>query len=136
MRVIRAVCLSVWAATFPLTSLIASTPFPDGYEVTYQAFVNELPATGKKATWLTKLNGVSSPPKTMSVRGKPMLYLFACKNHYCDTDNVNVFLAPDHKTYRAVLKMGGKQSLLGGAGAAELDCVRALDAVGGALDAC
>ena len=98
--------------------------------------MHALPAAAKSAAWLTKLNGVTSPPKTLTVAGKPTVYLFACKNHYCDTDNVNIFLSPDRKGFRAVLKIGGTQSLLGGAGAAELACVRKLDAAGGALDAC
>jgi len=136
MRTFRLAGLTIAAAAFPVASATAATPFPQGYDAAYQAFVRALPPAGKKAVWLTKLSGVTSEPKAMTIRGKPAVYLFACKNHSCDTDNVNIFLAPDHKSFRAVLRMGGAQTLLGGAGTAEVSCVSKLEATGGALDAC
>ena len=136
MRTIKLIWLTITAAAFPLTSAAAASPFPDGHDAAYQAFVKALPAAAKGAPWLTKLNGVTAPPKALTVAGRPTIYVFACKNHFCDTDNVNIFLSPDRKSFGAVLKIGGTQSLLGGAGAAELARVRKLDAAGGALDAC
>ena len=134
MRIVTVIAgLCVAASSF---SAAAASPFPPGYDAAYQAFSTALPAAGKNAAWLTKLNGVTSQPKKMTVQGKPVVHIFACKNHFCDTDNVNIFLAPDRKGFRAVLKIGGAQTLLGGAAAAEVACVRKLDAAGGVLDAC
>ena len=66
----------------------------------------------------------------MTIGGRPTLYLFGCKNHFCATDNVNIFLAPDRRSFRAVLKIRGSQMLLGGAGPAEVACVPKLEAPG------
>ena len=136
MRIVRLIVLTISAAGLPISSAMGATPFPTGYDAAYKSFLRALPAAGKNAGWLTKLNGVTSQPKPMKIGGKPVVYLFACKNHSCDTDNLNLFLAPDHKSFKAVLKIAGAQKLMGGAGAAEVACVRKLDAAGGALDAC
>ena len=136
MRAISRAALVIAAGAIPLTGLAAASPFPKGHDQAYQAFVAALPAAVKGAQWLTKLNGVTAPPAAMTIGGKPVTYLFACKNHYCETDNANIFLAPGGKSYKAVLKIGGKQHLLGGAGPAEIACVRKLNAAGGALQAC
>lgn len=135
MRPARIVRLASAALVLPLAAA-APTPFPNGYAAAYQAYLKSLPPAGRNAAWLTKLNGVTAPPASMTIGGKPTMYLFGCKNHFCDTDNVNIFLSPDRKSFRAVLKMGGKQVLLGGAGPAEVACVRKLDAAGGVLKAC
>jgi hypothetical protein len=136
MRAIKRRWLAAVALSLLASGATAASPFPSGYDAAYQAFIKALPAHARTAGWLTKLNGVTSQPKTITIAGKPALYLFACKNHSCDTDNVNIFLAPDHKSFRAILRLNGAQKLLGGAAAAEVSCVRRLDAAGGALEAC
>ncbi|WP_426266948.1 hypothetical protein [Sphingomonas sp. LHG3443-2] len=135
MRPVRIVRLASAALVLPLVAA-APSPFPAGYEASYQAYLKSLPPGGRSAAWLTRLNGVTAPPAPMPIGGKPTLYLFGCKNHFCDTDNVNIFLAPDRKSFRAVLKMRGSQMLLGGAGPSEVACVRKLEAAGGVLKAC
>lgn len=136
MRISTLILLIIFAAGLPISAAMAAIPFPPGFDAAYKNFLRELPAAGKNAAWLTKLSGVTSQPKSMTVGGKPVVYLFACKNHSCDTDNLNLFLAPDHKSFKAVLMIEGAQTLMGGAGAVEVACVRKLDAAGGALDAC
>ena len=128
--------LAVALAAFPLGPLSAATPFPAGYDAAYRAYVASLPPAGRGAVWLTRLEGVASEPRPMKLRGVPMVYLFSCKAHYCDTDQVNIFLAPDRKTFRAVLKMSGVERLLGGAGPAEGICVRRIQDSGGTLENC
>jgi hypothetical protein len=129
-------CLTIAAVAFSSVSAGAATPFPEGYGAAYQQFVRALPPKARDLTWLTKLTGVTSPPKTITIGGKPALYLFVCKNHSCDTDNANIFLGPDRRSFSVVLEIGGAQTLLGGAGALELACVRKLDVSGGAIDEC
>lgn len=126
---------AVFAAA-PLSAAAATTPFPDGYDAAYRAFIAALPTLGKQTPWLTKLNSVSSLPREMTVAGKPILYLFACKDQSCDTENVNIFLGIDRKTFGAVLTMSGTQTLIGGAGKVEVTCVREIDENSGVLDAC
>lgn len=130
MALIPAVLLAAGAG--PASAM----PFPAGYEAAYRAFVNALPASARGSGWLTKFDGVSAPPRPLKLAGKPVQYLFACRNHYCDTDNVNIFLAPDRKHFRAVLELNGKRTLLGGAGPLEVACVRKLDESGGAAENC
>lgn len=131
----RSILPMIGAAIFPFSAM-AATPFPAGYEAAYQAYARALKVAGETAPWLTQLNGVSSQPAMIRVGGRPMLYLFACRNHACDANNVNLFLAPDRKSFRAVLRTRGAQTLLGGAGAIELACVRKAEAAGGVMESC
>jgi hypothetical protein len=76
-----------------------ASPFPAGYDAAYRAFVATLSPQERQSTWLTKLTGVTAPPSAMKLRGKPVTYLFACKNHFCDTDNVNISLQPIERVF-------------------------------------
>ena len=136
MRVTRLFTAAGLLAAAGAAIAARASPFPAGYDAAYRAFVATLSPKERQSTWLTELTGVTAPPSAMKFGGKPVTYLFACKNHSCDTDNVNIFLAADRKSFRAILKIGGKQRLLGGAGPAELACVRKLEASGGVATAC
>jgi hypothetical protein len=95
-----------------------------------------LPADARKLTWLTRMNEVASPARPLKMGATTVQYLFACKGHNCDTDQVNVFLMPDRKKAMAVARIKGVQKLIGGAGPKEVACVKKLDASGGAAPAC
>jgi len=112
------------------------SPFPPGYEAAYRAYLASLPPGTGQYGWLTRFNGVSSPARSLMMKGKPVLYMFGCKNHECDTNNVNLFLFPDRKRVSAIVKLNGKQALVGTAGPQEIACVKTLDTSGGAAEAC
>jgi hypothetical protein len=137
VRIMRflAAAAALWIGT---GSAIAQSrsPFPPGYEAAYRAYLASLPPGTRQYGWLTKFDGVSSPPRPLQMKGKPVLYMFGCKNHACDTNNVNLFLFPDRKRVSAVVKLDGKQALVGTAGPQEIACVKALDASGGSATAC
>lgn len=65
-----------------------------------------------------------------------MIYLFTCKPHACDRNQTNIFLYSDRKQFRAVIRVDGAQTLLGGAGPQEVACVKKLDGSGGVASAC
>ena len=81
MRPARIVRLASAALVLPLVAA-APTPFPAGYEESYQAYLKSLPTAVRSAPWLSRLNGVTAPPTPMTIGGKPTLYLFGCKNHF------------------------------------------------------
>jgi len=112
------------------------SPFPPGYDEAYRSFVAALPEDARAMPWLVRLNGVTSPPRDLVIGSKPVLYLFACKNHECDTNNANIFLAPDHRKVIAVVRINGVRALIGGAGRLEIACVAKLDASGGVATTC
>ena len=131
------------APTLGLAMLISAaagaapaSPFPSGYEAAYRAYLAALPASARALPWLTRLNGVASQPQPLTIGGARTVYLFACANHQCDTNNANIFLLPDRKQVRAVVRIKGVQTLIGGAGPRELACVAKLDANGGVASAC
>ena len=113
-----------------------ASPFPSGYEAAYRAYIAALPPSARALPWLTRLNGVASQPQPLSLGGTNTIYLFACANHQCDTNNANIFLLPDRKQVRAVVKIRGVRIPTGGAGPQELACVAKLDANGGVASAC
>lgn len=130
-----ACCLLSLAAAAPAAAAPAS-PFPPGYEAAYRAYLAALPANGRTLSWLTRLDGVAGQPQPLTIGGKPVVYLFACANHECDTNNANLFLLPDRRQVKGVVKIRGVRTMIGGAGPAELACVAKLDASGGAARAC
>jgi len=113
-----------------------ASPFPPGYEQAYRAYIAALPPAGRSLDWLTRLKGVASQPADLTMGGLKLTYLFACKEHGCDANNVNVFLMPDRRQARAVIRINGVQTLIGGAGPAEVACVKKLDASGGTAATC
>jgi hypothetical protein len=113
-----------------------ASPFPVGYGAAYKAYLAALPPKGRAMSWLAKLDGVGSAPRPLTMGGQTVVYLFGCKPHDCQSNNVNVFLLPDRKTVRAVVKIRDVQTSIGGAGPAELACVKTLDASGGVAPAC
>lgn len=113
----------------------APPAFPPGFEQAYRAYIAGLPPAGRSLSWLTRFDAVASQAAPLTMGGQTLTYLFACKAHACDTDNVNLFLLPDRKQARAVVRINGAQILTGGAGAAEVACVKKLDA-GGVASAC
>lgn len=118
------------------TQAWAASPFPAGYDVAYSAYVAALPLAARHAKWLAKLEGVASQPQSLKMSGQSVIYLFACKEHSCDANNTNVFLLPDRKTFKAVIKIAGVRTLLGGAGLKEVQCVAKIDASDGVATAC
>lgn len=137
MRFARLLVVSlVLAAASSADAAGPTSPFPAGYEKAYAAYLAALPATARKFTWLTKLDGVSSNPRPLRIGTTTVSYQFGCKPHYCDTDQANIFLLPDRKTAMAVIKINGMVKLIGGAGQKEVACVAKLDASGGAATAC
>jgi hypothetical protein len=136
MRLSFGALVAVPVAAVATVAAAQSTPFPKGYEAAYRAYVAALPPAGRKFPWLSRLEGVASLPRPFKLAGTPVVYLFSCKEHNCDTDQTNVFLLPDHKQVRAVIKINGVQTLIGGAGPREVACVKKIDASGGAAEAC
>ena len=120
----------------PAAAAAPATPFPSGYEAAYRAYIAALPPSARTLPWLTRLNGVASQPQALTMGGSRIVYLFACANHQCDTNNANIFLLPDRKQVRAVVKIRGVRIPTGGAGPQELACVAKLDANGGVASAC
>lgn len=110
--------------------------FRTQWPTAYQSFVASLPAPARKVGWLARQDDIASPNQMLQVAGKPRIYVFACKSHACDTDQVHIFITPDQKQVASVVRIGGVQRLLGGAGPVELACVRKLDASGGQAASC
>ncbi|MBT2185985.1 Ivy family c-type lysozyme inhibitor [Sphingobium nicotianae] len=137
MRKFRAFAwLSLAALSMSATAAGPASPFPKGYEAAYAAYLTALSPADRKLTWLTRLNQVASPARPLKMGATSVQYMFGCKAHACDTDQANVFLLPDRKKVMAVIKVGGVQKLIGGAGPKEVACVKTLDASGGAAPTC
>jgi hypothetical protein len=135
-RIMHVIVAAAAISISPAPVLAQASPFPAGYESAYRAYLASLPPGTRQFGWLTRFDGVSSPPRRLMMKGKPVMYMFGCKNHECDTNNVNLFLFPDRRTVTAIVKLNGKQSLVGTAGPNEIACVKTLDASGGAATAC
>lgn len=109
--------------------------FPQSYDAAYRGYLAGLPSTGRRLAWLTRLEfGTSARPLAMT--GQPVLYIFGCRQHHCDTDYANVFLFPDHKRVTAVVKIEGVEHLVGGVGPAERRCIAKLDETHGMAKSC
>jgi len=124
------------AAALCVPTAAAAWPFPPGYEAAYKAYLAALPPAAKQFSWLTKMDGVASEPQPLTLAGKPVIRVFACKAHDCADNRTTVFLSADHKQAPAVIKIKGVQTLIGGAGPAEAACVAKFDATGGTATSC
>jgi hypothetical protein len=110
--------------------------FPRGYDAAYASYLSLLSPQQRTVPWLARMEGVVSSAQPIALGGSSALWLSSCMPHDCYNNQVVLFLMPDRRSVRAVLRMNGEQQLLAGAGAAEAACVRDLFNSGWTIKTC
>jgi hypothetical protein len=129
-----------WVSRSPVAAARRSPrppePFPPDYGVAYASYLSLLSPQQRAIPWLARMQGVISPGDIIRVKGIPARWISSCKPHDCYENQVVIFLMPDRRSVKAVLRMNGTVQLFGGAGAIEAACVRALFESGWTIKTC
>ncbi len=111
-------------------------PFPPDYGTAYASYLAALNPRQRTIPWLARMEGVVSPGGPIRIGGTSARWISSCKPHDCGENQVVIFLLPDRRSVRAVLRLNGVEQLLAGAGAAEAACVRDLFNSGWTIGTC